>query len=63
MISPRLVAKIEQEEPTLHLAVLIDADNAQATVIENLLAEIARFGEATVKMIRDGLIWVLLGAI
>jgi hypothetical protein len=33
------------------LAVLIDADNAQAAVIENLLAEIARFGEATVKRI------------
>jgi uncharacterized LabA/DUF88 family protein len=33
------------------LAVLIDADNAQATVIEGLLAEIARFGEATVKRI------------
>jgi len=29
--------------------VLIDADNAQASVIEGLLAEIARFGEATVK--------------
>src|SRR3990167_448549 len=43
--------KIESEEPTLRLAVLIDADNAQATVIEGLLAEIARFGEATVKRI------------
>lgn len=51
MISPRLVAKIETEEPTHRLAVLIDADNAQAAVIENLLAEIARFGEATVKRI------------
>lgn len=51
MVSPRLVAKIEAEEPTLHLAVLIDADNAQAAVIEGLLAEIARFGEATVKRI------------
>lgn len=51
MVSPRLVAKIEAEEPTLRLAVLIDADNAQASVIENLLAEIARFGEATVKRI------------
>jgi len=51
MISPRLVAKIEQEEPTLRLAVLIDADNAQAAIIENLLAEIARFGEATVRRI------------
>lgn len=29
MISPRLVAKIESEEPTLRLAVLIDADNIQ----------------------------------
>lgn len=51
MISPRLVAKIESAEPTLRLAVLIDADNAQAAVIEELLAEIARFGEATVKRI------------
>lgn len=33
------------------MAVLIDADNAQASVIEGLLAEIARFGEATVKRI------------
>ena len=47
----KLVAKIESEEATQKLAVLIDADNAQATVIEGLLAEIARFGEATVKRI------------
>lgn len=39
------------EESNLHLAVLIDADNAQATVIEMLLAEVARYGEATVKRI------------
>jgi hypothetical protein len=51
LVSPRLVAKIESEEPTLRLAVLIDADNAQAAVIEGLLAEIAKFGEATVKRI------------
>lgn len=51
MVSPRFVAKIETEEPTLRLAVLIDADNAQAAVIDGLLAEIARFGEATVKRI------------
>lgn len=51
MVSPRLVAKIESEEPKLRLAVLIDADNASASVIEGLLAEIARFGEATVKRI------------
>jgi len=51
MVSPRLVAKIEAEDPSPRLAVLIDADNAQAAVIEGLLAEIARFGEATVKRI------------
>lgn len=50
-LSPKLVAKIEAEEPTQRLAVLIDADNAQASVIEGLLAEVARFGEATVKRI------------
>lgn len=47
----KLVAKIEAEESVQRLAVLIDADNAQATIIEGLLAEIARFGEATVKRI------------
>ncbi len=51
MVSPRIVARPEPDEPTLRLAVLIDADNAQAVVIEGLLAEIARFGEATVKRI------------
>jgi uncharacterized LabA/DUF88 family protein len=51
MVSPRLAAKIESEELSLRLAVLIDADNAQATVIEGLLAEVAKFGEATVKRI------------
>jgi len=38
-------------EPTRRLAVLIDADNAQASVIEALLGEVARFGEATVRRI------------
>lgn len=33
------------------LAVLIDADNAQASVIEGLLAEVAKFGLASVKRI------------
>lgn len=51
MVSPRLVAKIESEEPAQRLAVLIDADNAQAAVIEGILAEVARFGEASVKRI------------
>ena len=51
MASPKIVAKIEAQEPSFRLAVLIDADNAQAAVVEGLLAEIARFGEATVKRI------------
>ena len=41
----------EAEEAPLRLAVLIDADNAQAAVIEALLAEVARYGEATVRRI------------
>ena len=38
-------------EVTNKLAVLIDADNAQALIIEGLLAEIANFGLASVKRI------------
>ena len=34
-----------------HLAVLIDADNAQPSVIEGLLAEVAKYGVASVKRI------------
>ena len=49
--NPKLVAKIEAEQPSQRLAVLIDADNAQPKVIEALLAEIALLGEATVKRI------------
>ena len=33
------------------LAVLIDADNAQPSVVDGLLAEIAKYGTATVKRI------------
>jgi len=51
MALPRTAGKTESDESTLRLAVLIDADNSQAAVIEGLLAEIARFGEATVKRI------------
>ena len=51
MALPRTATRPEPEDPTLRLAVLIDADNSQAAVIEGLLAEIARFGEATVKRI------------
>ncbi|WP_241974484.1 NYN domain-containing protein [Paraburkholderia sp. BL17N1] len=51
MIASKRVSRIEAEEPALRLAVLIDADNAQAAVIEGILGEVARFGEATVKRI------------
>jgi NYN domain/OST-HTH/LOTUS domain len=44
-------SRLDTSETSTRLAVLIDADNAQAAVIENVLAEIARFGEATVKRI------------
>ena len=39
------------ESPSARLAVLIDADNAQAAVIDPLLAEVAKYGVATVKRI------------
>lgn len=47
----KTVVRVESEEPVRRLAVLIDADNAQAAVIEGLLEEVARFGEATVRRI------------
>lgn len=37
------------DSPNHKLAVLIDADNAQATIINELLAEVTRYGVATVK--------------
>jgi hypothetical protein len=37
--------------PQARFAVLIDADNAQAAVIEGLLAEVAKYGEATTRRI------------
>ncbi|MBK9580112.1 MAG: NYN domain-containing protein [Fibrobacteres bacterium] len=50
-MKPKLIAKIESEESSVKLAVLIDADNAQPSAFEYLLPEIAKFGEATVKRI------------
>ncbi len=47
----RTTAKIESEDEQRRLAVLIDADNAQPSVIEGLLAEVAKFGIASVKRI------------
>jgi uncharacterized LabA/DUF88 family protein len=34
---------------SIHLAVLIDADNAQSSVVDALLAEVAKYGTASVK--------------
>ena len=52
MTKPRSMSvKIESEDEQRRLAVLIDADNAQASVIEALLAEVAKFGVASVKRI------------
>lgn len=50
-MNSRTSPRQEPEDHAQRLAVLIDADNAQAAVIEGLLAEIAKFGEATVKRI------------
>ena len=49
--TPRRSPDHDSEGSHLRLAVLIDADNAQATVIEALLAEVARFGDAIVRRI------------
>jgi hypothetical protein len=49
MPAPDVNHRTESKEPALRFAVLIEADNAQAAVIEGLLAGIARFGEVKVK--------------
>ena len=43
--------KADGDDAQRRLAVLIDADNAQPSVIEGLLAEVAKFGVASVKRI------------
>jgi len=48
-MTTRTKREIDDEQP--RLAVLIDADNAQPAVIESLLAEVARYGVASVKRI------------
>jgi uncharacterized LabA/DUF88 family protein len=39
------------EEKQMKLAVLIDADNTQASIVEGLLSEVAKYGVASVKRI------------
>lgn len=50
-MQPKFIAKIESEDSPRRLAVLIDADNAQASIIEGILSEIAKFGTATARRI------------
>lgn len=50
-MKPRNNGRAEPDDGQRRLAVLIDADNAQPSVIEGLLAEVARFGVASVKRI------------
>ncbi|WP_374473836.1 NYN domain-containing protein [Arenimonas sp.] len=50
-MKPNRESRQAAAEDTNHLAVLIDADNAQPSVIEGLLAEVAKFGVASVKRI------------
>ena len=46
-----MVGKTKSPDDQIRLAVLIDADNAQPSVIEGLLAEVAIYGVASVKRI------------
>ena len=45
---------------TSNLAVLVDADNAKASVIAEILGEVARYGTPTVKRASRSLGWRLL---
>ncbi|MCY1352559.1 NYN domain protein [compost metagenome] len=46
-----MASKTHPTHQQKHLAVLIDADNAQASIIEGLFEEIAKYGVASVKRI------------
>jgi len=50
-MKPRNNGKPDVDDEQRKLAVLIDADNAQPSVIEGLLAEVAKYGVASVKRI------------
>jgi hypothetical protein len=49
--SARYASRPQDDDTQKRLAVLIDADNAQASIIEGLFEEIAKFGVASVKRI------------
>ncbi|WP_236568122.1 MULTISPECIES: NYN domain-containing protein [unclassified Nocardiopsis] len=48
-MEPQFMATVTSVEHTTKLAVLIDADNAKPTMVEALLAEVARYGTTHVK--------------
>ena len=50
-MKPRPASKPDSDDEQRRLAVLIDADNAQPSVIEGLLGEVAKYGVASVKRI------------
>ena len=50
-MKPRTPPRNDTDDGQHRLAVLIDADNAQPAVIEGLLAEVAKYGVASVKRI------------
>ncbi|MDB6163590.1 MAG: hypothetical protein JWL98_1022 [Xanthomonadaceae bacterium] len=50
-MKPRNSSKPESDDEQRRLAVLIDADNAQASMIEGLLSEVAKYGVASAKRI------------
>ncbi len=50
-MKPRNPSRHDDDDAQRHLAVLIDADNAQPSVIAGLLAEVAKYGIASVKRI------------
>lgn len=50
-MKPRTPPRNDTDDSQRRLAMLIDADNAQPSVIEGLLAEVAKYGVASVKRI------------
>ena len=54
-VQPRTVVRAETEEPAKRPANSIDADNAQAVVIEGLFEQVVVLAEAAVRRIHGGL--------